>query len=52
MFRQNQPDNHADDAPVPIPLTSAQLKEVTGGYGDGYTVVPGIEGKHTNIWTK
>jgi hypothetical protein len=37
---------------MPVPLTRAQSTQVSGGYGDGYAVVPGIEGKHTNIWTK
>jgi hypothetical protein len=52
MTRQNKPSNQNDKVQAPIQLTPTQCNEVSGGYGDGYTVHPGIEGKYTNIWPK
>jgi hypothetical protein len=51
VAQENEHKNQATHQP-PLQLGPGQCDDVAGGYGDGYAVHPGIQGKYTNIWPK
>jgi hypothetical protein len=51
VTREKERENRETHQP-PLQLEPGLCNDVAGGYGDGYAVHPGIEGKFTNIWPK
>ncbi len=55
MLEMTKLNEHDESLPAPVLLTADQLKEVSGGYNDGYEAGPSgpqPPGKHTQIWAR